>query len=112
MLDINLSEGDFIINDEPSLIIQQIDLLFDTKEKEVFGAEAYGTKYDEFLFNTNLSNSAIEYQIMADLGSLELFGYTPHVDVNILEGTLNDIILITIGLSKNNTYYEKTYKLS
>lgn len=111
MIDINLAQGDPTINEELKLITQQIDMLFDTANREVFGDPHYGTNYDEFLFNLNLSNSAMEYQVRCDLANIELFGYEPSVEVGIVEGTLNDIILIKIGLEKNNTYYEKTYKI-
>ena len=111
MIDINLDEGAPTINTDTELIIQQIDLLFDTNKREVFGSPNYGTNYDNFLYNMTLSNDAIAFQVKGDLEQLDLFGYTPSVEVNILEGTLNDIILITIGLERNNSYYEKTYEL-
>ena len=111
MLDINLDEGAPVINKDVDLIIQQIDMLFDTAHREVFGAPVYGTNYDEYLYNLSLSNEAIAYQIQCDLAQLQLFGFTPEVEVSILEGTLNDIRLINIGLSRGNTYYEKTYKI-
>lgn len=110
MIDFNLNSGAPIINKDVDLIIQQIDILFDTNKREVHGNADYGCSYDEFLFNLNLSNSAIEYEVECDLQSLQLFGYTPSVKAIILEGTLNDIILLNIKLSKGNTYYEKTYK--
>lgn len=111
MVDINLDEGTPTINTDVALIIQQIDLLFDTSRREVFGKPDYGTRYDDFLFNMTVSNEAIEYQVKNDLAQLNLFGYTPSVSVTILEGTLNDIILISIGLSRNDSYYEKIYKI-
>lgn len=111
MIDINLDEGAPLINDDISLIMQQIDMLFDTNQREVFGNPHYGTRYDDFLFNMTMSNEAIAYQVKCDLNQLNLFDYIPTVSVSILEGTLNDIILITVGLERNNNYYEKTYKI-
>lgn len=111
MVDINLDEGAPTVNADVKLIIQQIDMLFDTKKHTVLGSPNYGTNYEEFLFNLNLSNDAIAYQIQCDLGLLELFDYQPSVSVSILEGTLNDIILVNISLTKNDDCYEKTYVL-
>lgn len=111
MIDINLDEGAPTINNEIDLIIQQVDLLFDTAYREVQGASGYGTRYEDFLFNMNMSNDAIAYQIKNDLGTLELFGFAPSVDVTILEGTNNDIILVRIGLERGSDYYEKTYNI-
>jgi hypothetical protein len=111
MIDINLEEGAPTINSEVDLIIQQVDLLFDTAYKEVHGAPDFGTRYEDFLFNLNMSNDAIAYQIKNDLASLNLFGFSPSVNVTILEGTLNDIILVQISLERGSEYYEKTYQI-
>ena len=111
MVDFNLSEGSPTINQEADLIIQQIDLLFDTAKHEVMGDQDFGTDYDQFLFNMQASNAAIAYKIESDLGKMNLFGFIPHVDVTILEGTQNDIILCKIELVRGDEYYEKTYKI-
>lgn len=110
MVDFNLNSGAPVVNNEIDLIIQQIDILFDTNKREVHGNPDYGCTYDEFLFNLTVSNSAIEYAVECDLRELQLFDYQPTVEAYILEGTLNDIILLKIGLAKGNLYYEKTYK--
>lgn len=111
MIDINLDGGAPTINNEIDLIIQQIDMLFDTAYREVHGAPGYGTRYEDFLYNLNISNAAIEYQIQCDLNSLQLFGFVPSVEVSIYEGTLNDIILCKVTLTRNDQVCEKTYKI-
>lgn len=111
MVDLNLNEGSPTINKEVDLIIQQVDLLFDTVKNEVMGDLSYGTDYDQFLYNMQISNAAIAYKIESDLGKMNLFGFVPHVEVTILEGTLNDIILCKVGLMRDDEYYEKTYKI-
>lgn len=111
MVDINLGKGAPTINNDIELIIQQVDLLFDTKKKELMGVPGYGADYEQFLFNMQMSNEAIAYQLECDLGSLNLFGFEPHVEVSILEGTLNDIILCKVELSRNDEVYEKTYAI-
>jgi len=109
MIDINLEKGSPLINNEIDLIIQQVDMLFDTKKKELMGAPNYGTDYEQFLYNMQVSNAAIAYQLECDLGSLELFGFIPTVEVSILEGTLNDIIMCKVTLQRDSESYEKTY---
>lgn len=111
MIDFNLYPGEPVINTETDLIIQQIDLLFDTKKQELMGMPSYGTDYEQFLFNMQVSNAAIAYQLERDISSLNLFGFVPHVEVTILEGTLSDIILCKVALVRNNEYYEKTYEI-
>ena len=51
MIDFNLNKGKAILNNDVDLILQQIDMLFDTTPNEVLGFEDYGTKYDYYLYN-------------------------------------------------------------
>ena len=111
MIDFNLDYGEAIKYDDVELIIQQVDLLFDTSRGEVLGNVAYGTNYSDFLYNLQTSNDDIKYTIERDLDTLELFGYNYNVDVNILAGSENDIILVKIAFYNENAYFDKTYKI-
>ena len=112
MIDFNLDFGDATKNNEIELILQQIDILFDTNRREVLGDEEFGTEYDRYLYNLNVSNEGLAERVRSDLKSLELFGYTPEVEVLFLQGSQQDIALINIILSKNNNKFEKTYRIS
>ena len=112
MIDFNLNIGPAVNNNEESLILQQIDLLFDTDKAEVLGDEDFGTEYDRYLYNLNVSNAGLEEKILSDLSSLVLFDYVPQVNVLFLQGTQQDIALINIVLTKDNLKIEKTYKIS
>lgn len=113
MIDFSLSSNkSCTVSDDILLIIQQIDILFDTDPNEVLGSEYFGTQYDRYLHNLKLSNENLKYAVLSDLNSLELFGYTPNVDVILLRGTAQDIALVNIKLSKDDTVYEKTYKIN
>jgi hypothetical protein len=98
-------------NDDISLILQQIDILFDTRPKEVLGSEEFGTNYEKYLFDLNISNEAIKYSILTDLRSLDLFGFEPTVDVYLLQGTEHDIALVDIQLRRDDEYYQQIYKI-
>ena len=50
MNDFNLNNGRGALNDDIDLILQQIDILFDTNPREVFGNESFGTTYDKYLY--------------------------------------------------------------
>jgi hypothetical protein len=51
------------ISDERDLLVQQIDMLFDTNPTEVFGEE-YGSEFYNLLWDLKLSNNDIsEYKI-------------------------------------------------
>lgn len=109
---------DFSINDgvakrkDIDLILQQIDLLFDTSPREVFGSVDYGTKYDEYLYRLKLSNESIREQVLSDLYSIQLFDFVPTVEVHLLEGTEQDIALIEIVLTRETETYNRVYRIS
>lgn len=112
MIDFNLDYDESPIKyDEVDLIIQQVDILFDTSRGEVLGDISYGTNYSDFLYNLQISNEDIKYTIERDLSSLELFGYTYDVKVDILMGSENDIILVKISFQNENDYFDKSYKI-
>ena len=110
MLDFDLIDKP-IQNDDISLVLQQIDILFDTKPKEVLGSEDFGTNYEKYLFDLNISNEAIKHSVLSDLRSLDLFGFEPTVDVYLLQGTENDIALVDIQLRRDDEYYQQIYKI-
>lgn len=112
MIDFNIDYNEPIKDYEVDLMLQQIDILFDTIPGEVLGDVNFGTDYDRYLYNLNISNEGVRSQVMTDLNTLELFGFTPTVNVYFLQGTENDIIMIKINLSKQGEVYEKIYKIT
>lgn len=111
MIDFDLYDKP-IQNDDISLIMQQIDILFDTKPREVLGSEQFGTNYEKYLFDLQLSNEALKYTVLNDLNSLDLLGFTPDVEVHLLQGTEHDIALIEINLTRDDEYYQQIYKVN
>lgn len=111
MIDFSL-EGYGAINDEIKLIIQQIDILFETSPNEVFGSEDFGTQYDRYLHELNISNEGLRQEVLSDINSLELFGFEPEVEVYLLQGSERDIAVVNIILSRDTDVYTKTYKIS
>ena len=60
----------------------------------------------------NCSNQEIsEYTKRAIKNNVNLFGWSCDVETTILEGTKNDILLITVKLSTDFDSFEKTYKV-
>lgn len=111
MVDFNLNGNKPIINDDVDLILQQIDILFDTTPTEVLGAPDYGTTYDNYLYQLKISNKALEEVVKSDLFKLDLRGFIPSVEVLLLQGTEQDIAIIDITLTRNREVYKKTYKI-
>ena len=112
MTDFSLDENKATLNNDVDLIKQQIDILFDTDKMEVLGDSTFGTHYEDFLYDLKMSAEAIEYAVSRDINSLNLFGYTPYVKVELYQGTENDIILVKIDLVRNVENYEIIFKIS
>ena len=74
-------------NLEVDLLLQQVDILFDTTPTEVLGDDRFGTKYDKYLYNTKLSASNLKQIITQDLSQLNLMGRDYNVEVYLLETT-------------------------
>lgn len=111
MIDFNISSGDPLKTNDVSLLLQQIDILFDTSPRDVLGSPDFGTTYDDYLYRLKLSGDNIKSQVMSDLNSLDLLGFTPSVDVQLLVGTERDIALVDIVLEREDEKYRKIYKI-
>jgi hypothetical protein len=112
MIDFSLNHNKSSLNGDIELLLQQIDILFDTDKKEVLGDEDFGTQYDKYLYNLKISNEGLKHVVLDDLSKIEMFGFTPTVEVYLLQGSEQDIALINIGLTRDGEIYEKTYKIS
>lgn len=112
MIDFNTSEklsNDLIISNDLLLVLQQIDLLFNTDINDVLGDDSFGSNYDRYLYTLGMSNVALEHKILSDINKLILFDFKPSVTVNIVEGTYRDIAFIDITLTGNYEEFNKTY---
>jgi hypothetical protein len=112
MIDFSLDKLRAAQNTEINLILQQIELLFDTTQKDVLGYEEFGSQYDKYLYKLNITADNLKQRVLADLNSLELFGFKPTVEVYLCQGTEKDIALIEIDLIKNQEHYKQTYRIS
>lgn len=112
MIDFNLNQGEPNVSDDVKMILQQIDILFGTAEREVLGDIEYGTRYDYYLYNLQLSADELKNEVLSDIYSIQLFGFKPTVNVYLLQGTEQDIALIEIILTRDEDEYKKIYKIS
>lgn len=112
MIDFNIDNGSPVKSGDIELLLQQIDILFDTAPREVLGAENFGSTYDTYLHRLKLSNNAIKQQVISDISSLDLQGFDFDVEVHFLQGTERDIALIEINFTKDEMTYNRVYKIS
>lgn len=111
MIDFCLNDNKCYTNNELELIVQQIDILFDTTPNDVLGSDQYGSNYDRYLHNLKISNEGLRQKVLSDMSEIELFGWDYDVNVYLLEATMDDIALVNIILSNGSHKYEKTYKI-
>lgn len=112
MVDFNLNEGEPTINDDVACLIQQIDILFDSTPGDLIGDLEYGTDYEKFLYDLRLGPEALEEQMLDDLYSLDLLGFSPSVKVYLMQGSERDIAIIDVHLKRNSEEYSKSYKIT
>lgn len=111
-MDFNINQGKSLITNDVELLLQQIDILFDTCPREVLGSPEFGTEYDRYLYDMHVTNDSLKEKILSDISSLDLYGFIPTVEVYMFQGTERDIALIDVTLTKDYNTYRKTYKIS
>ena len=73
MIDFNINSNiisgseSLILGGPVELILQQVDMLFNTDINDVLGDESYGTNYDRYLYSTDISTKALESKVLNDL---------------------------------------------
>ena len=117
MIDFNINSNiisgseSLILGSPVELILQQVDMLFNTDVNDVLGDETYGTNYDRYLYSTDISTKALESKVLNDLYKLELFGFSPSVSITLFTGTQRDIALIDITFTGEYDSFNKTYRI-
>lgn len=113
MIDFCTTEGAVTLNQEVDLIMQQIEVLFDTHPGDVIGYHDFGTEMSSYLFNPNIGNKLVESEVTRYIEqNVELFGWQLKVTVEFLAGTQNDILLLKVSFYKESDIYTRIYKVS
>lgn len=112
MIDFSRVTSTTTIENTAEFVLQQIDILLDTDKGEVLGEPRFGSDYDKFLYELNISNTYIENYIYNNITeNVDLMGWELGVRVDLMVGTKTDIILVEISVSKNNDVFSKVYKI-
>lgn len=112
MIDFSRATSTPTIENTAEFVLQQIDILLDTDKGEVLGEPRFGSDYDKFLYELNISNTYIENYIYNNITeNVDLMGWELSVHVDLMVGTKTDIILVEISVSKNNDVFSKVYKI-
>lgn len=112
MIDFSRVTSTTTIENTAEFVLQQIDILLDTDKSEVLGEPRFGSDYDKFLYELNISNTYIENYIYNNITeNVDLMGWELSIHVDLMVGTKTDIILVEISVSKNNDVFSKVYKI-
>lgn len=112
MYDLSIDERRAFVDNKFAYVIQQIDTLFDTNEGDVLGAYTFGTNYERFIWDLNISCNAISHTITNDiLTFVDLQDCEFNVDTKIVHGTNNDIIMVEINIFFDNYYKTENYTI-
>lgn len=113
MVDFSCVDGSVVFTEDVDIILQQIDVLLDTRRGEILGNYEHGTELSKYLFDPNIGPAAIEDEMRSYISeNVEMFGWGFDVKVEFLMGTLNDIILLNVAIYNDKETYTKTYKVS
>lgn len=112
----NNNTKDFQLSNKVDILLQSINLLFETSKDELYGNTEYGTNYEVFLYDLKANSDQITNQVYKDiysLGSDILGNYKVNVNTVLLQGTERDIALIEIDIYDiiNKENYNKIYRL-
>ena len=112
MIDFCNNDSATTLKNDADIVLQQIDMFFDTDKLDVLDDPSNGTDFERFINELNINNAQIKAYTEAKINAyISLLGFTPTVYVDILPGTMNDIILLTVTLYKDGYTFEKTYKI-
>jgi hypothetical protein len=114
MIDFCITDDAVVLDHDIDLVIQQIDMLLDTKPRDVIGEPGYGCDYNRFLYETNIGASGIAAYIESHIrNTIDLLSFDLQVQCTIHAGTENDIILVYINIiTPDGYYYRKVYNIS
>lgn len=113
--DISVDRDKLILNDKFDFLLQEIGILFDTAPGEVLGEPEFGTEFENFIWDLQVSNEEISQYIYNAIleKTTSAINFNIDVETTILQGTQNDIIIVKIDIRDPETQQEQqlTYKI-
>ena len=112
MIDFNYNDDGTILRNKVDLVLEQLDMLLSTHKCAVLGDPDYGQDFEKFLYELNQSNATIQEYIQRTItNNVDLMGMQLEVAVEIMEGTIRDIILVNIVIINNGVMYNRVFKI-
>jgi hypothetical protein len=97
-------EGEIIVEDVLRVIINKIELLLFTNKGEFIGDVDLGCDLEYYLWQTNVSTEFIKNIIQEQFDKYipELINYNYTLNLEMMEGTIADILVVDITLNDVN----------
>jgi len=97
-------DGEIIIQKEIELIINKIEMILFTNPGDVLSDINFGLGLEKYLWSTNVSTEYIQNDIQNQFNNYipELQKYTHSIDLQMMEGTIQDILVINIIINDIN----------
>jgi hypothetical protein len=96
-----------IEDDVTNVIVQKLEMLLMTRTGEVYGQDTFGADLEYYLWQTSVSTknlrTLITGQITTFIPELDAIGYT--LNVNIYEGTVQDILVLNFVVNGYNVEF-------
>lgn len=112
MTDFNYNDDGIVLENKVDLVLEQLDMLLSTHKCAVLGDPDYGQDFEKFLYELNQTNATIrDYITKTITNNIDLMGMGLEVSVEIMEGTMRDIILVNIIIINNGMMYNRVFKI-
>lgn len=94
-------EGEIIVEDATRVIVNKIEMVLFTNKGEFIGDVNLGCDLQYYLWSTNVSTEFIKNVIQEQFNTYipELVNYNYSLNVQIMEGTLSDILVIDVTIN-------------
>ena len=113
MIDFCNTKDAILLESDLDLVLQQIEMVLDTRRGDVIGDYDYGSNFSQYLFDINLGNQTVANNIKQTLmNQIDFMGWDLNVAVDFLLGSQHDIMLVQLEISKDDEAYTRIYKVT
>jgi hypothetical protein len=100
----NYQSNQIIVDDVIQVIVNKIEMILFTNQGDFIGDISLGSNLSTYLWNTNVSADYIQNVIQEQFNQYipELVNYNTTLNVQLMEGTLADILVVNITINDVN----------
>ena len=97
-------DGEIITDDVINVIVNKVEMVLFTNKGDFIGDVSFGTNLSTYLWSTSVSADYIQNVIQEQFDQYipELKNYNTTLNVQLMEGTLADILVVNITINDVN----------